>query len=69
MGRQVDLNNDLVKKSIRFYLNLRHILQRESPKALSTTFIRKLIKGTVVIPLPNGNKDKDITMDNPQFTT
>jgi len=43
-------------------------LQREPPKALSTTFIGKLIKGTVVIPLPNGNKDKDITMDDPQFT-
>ena len=27
------------------------------------------IKGTVVIPLPNGNNDKDITMGNPQFTT
>jgi len=44
-------------------------LKREHPKALSTTFIWKRIKGTVVIPLPNGNKDKDATMGNPQFTT
>lgn len=48
---------------------MRHTLQRESPKALSTTFIGKLIKGTVVILLPNGNKDRDDTMGNPQFTT
>tara|TARA_B110000008_G_C16944684_1_gene553921 strand:+ start:35 stop:169 length:135 start_codon:yes stop_codon:yes gene_type:complete len=43
-------------------------LKREHPKALSTTFIWKRIKGTVVIPLPNGNKDKDATMGNPQLT-
>jgi len=49
-------------------MNSATYLAAGTPKALSTTFIGKLVKGTVVIPLPNGNKGKDGTMDNPQFT-
>ena len=46
--------------------DLQHILQRETPKAITTTFIDKFMKGTQVIPVPNGNKVMDITMGNPQ---
>ncbi len=51
---------------LNFKFNLRHTLQREPPKAFTTTFIWKLIKGTQVILVPNGNNVKDITMGNPQ---
>ena len=45
MDRQVD------KSVYRFYL--RHRLKRESPKDSSTTFTGKLVKGSVVTPLPS----------------
>ena len=38
----------------------RHILLRETPKALTTTLIRKLIRGTRLIVEPNGKNVKDI---------
>ena len=49
--------------------DLRHNLQRETPKVITTTFIEKCMKGTQVIPVPNGNKveyDKIFEMDDPQ---
>ncbi len=38
---------------------------RETPKALTTIFIWKLIKRTRLITEPNGKKVKDNTMGNP----
>ena len=39
---------------------------RELPKAITTTFLRKLLKGTGLIAHPNGKKVIDATMGNPQ---
>lgn len=38
----------------------------EVPKDLSTTLTWKLVRGTGVMSLPNGNNDKYDTMDNQQ---
>ena len=44
----------------------RHTLKRETPKALITTLIRKLLRGTRLIAEPNGKNIRDVTMGNPQ---
>ena len=42
-----------------YLCKLQHTLQRELPKALTTTSIWKLIEGTRLIVEPNGNNVKD----------
>ena len=49
MGRQVTL---LTKVAT-------HLAAGTPLELFATTFTRKLVKGTVVIPLPNGNKARD----------
>ena len=41
-------------------------LKRETPKVLTTTFIWKRLKGTLLIAVPKGNKVRNDTMDDPQ---
>ena len=64
LGKQIA--SAMLKRLLLVIFKWQHILLRETPKALITTFTWKLVKGTRLITEPNGKKIKDITMDNPQ---